>query len=125
MPNGGRGTGGFRFVNRDWGTKQREPVRKEGKIDEFALVFRLFVPLHEGKRRRSVLECSFSEISVACVSRFSLHISPPSPLPSPQMLCFQLFVAIRLAILGEGFGACLHPFLLCKCFVFSELCENG
>ena len=25
MPNGGRGTGGFRFVNRDWGTKQREP----------------------------------------------------------------------------------------------------
>ena len=100
-------------------------MRKEGKNDEFTLVFRLFVPLHEGKRRRSVLECSFSVLSVVCISRFSLHITPSSPLPSPQMLCFQLFVAIRLVILGEGFGACLHPFLLCKCFVFSELCEDG
>ena len=100
-------------------------MRKEGKIDEFALVFRLFDPRHEGMRRRSVLERSFSVLSVELDSRFLLHIPLPSPLPSPQMLCFQLFVAIRLAILGEGFGACLHPFLLCKCFVFSELCEDG
>ena len=100
-------------------------MRKEGKIDEFTLVFRLFDSWHEGMRRRSVLEHSFSVLSVGFDFRFSLHIPLPSPLPSPQMLCFQLFVAIWLAILGEGFWACLHPFLLCKYFVFSELCEDG